>query len=225
MYNLLKLRVPADQIVVVHADLGEVEWHGVVRHILRNTEHELNIVRANKTLLEMVEHRARTRPEVPSWPSPSTRQCTSDLKRGPIYKFIRNYMNDRGLKLGVNCTGLRAEESSSRAKKEPFRLNKTLSKAGRLVYEWLPIFELNTANVFEVIKNSNQSPFWAYRENDRLSCVFCIMGSQNDLAHGARQRPDLFRKYRALERKTGWTMFPKHTLAERIGLIPLEEVA
>ena len=37
MYAALVSRVPRDQIVVVHADLGEIEWRGVQDHIRENT--------------------------------------------------------------------------------------------------------------------------------------------------------------------------------------------
>lgn len=225
MYAYLQELVPAEQIVVVHADLGEIEWHGVQDHIHSTIEHELHVVRAAKSLFDMVERRHETRPDVPSWPSSSTRQCTSDLKRDPIHKFIRQHLKAAGKVLAVNCTGIRAEESSSRAKKTPFELNKRLSKAGREVYEWMPIFEVTTAQVFDMIAAAGQSPFWAYQENERLSCVFCIMGSVSDLQHGLRQRPQLFQKYIELERRTGWTMFAKQSLADRVGIIPTITVA
>ena len=32
MYNYLRRLVPFNQIVVVHADLGEIEWEGVKDH-------------------------------------------------------------------------------------------------------------------------------------------------------------------------------------------------
>lgn len=123
MYLRLVKCIPASQIVVVHADLGEIEWDGVQDHIRSTIHHNLNVVRAGKTFFEMVEHRARTRPDVPAWPSSATRQCTSDLKRDPIHKFIRSDMQARNVSIGVNCTGIRAEESPSRAKKEPLKLN------------------------------------------------------------------------------------------------------
>ena len=49
MYAHLRAIVPADQIIVVHANLGEVEWTGVVDHIEANIDHDLNIVKAGKT--------------------------------------------------------------------------------------------------------------------------------------------------------------------------------
>ncbi|MGG0718706.1 phosphoadenosine phosphosulfate reductase family protein [Robertmurraya massiliosenegalensis] len=205
MYALLRDYIPSDQIVVVHSDLGEVEWEGVQDHIRMNIDHELNVVRANKTLLEMVEKRGM-------WPSAAYRQCTSDLKRGPIFKFIRNDLKARGATIAINCMGLRAQESSARAKKVPFAYNKQESVNGRVVrhvYNWLPIFYYSTDEVFQTIADAGQKPFWAYVKNERLSCVFCIMGCVNDLRHGAEQRPELYKRYVELEKKIGHTMFMK----------------
>jgi DNA sulfur modification protein DndC len=217
MYAHLRGIVPAAQIVVVHANLGEVEWSGVIDHIEANVDHDLNIVKAGKTLLEMVESRFEKRPEVPCWPSPKHRQCTSDLKRGPIQKFIRAEMKRRGSLLAINAMGLRAEESSARAKRPDWQLNKMLSKAGREVYDWSPIHDWSTAKVFNTISDYGQSPFWAYAKgNERLSCVFCIMGCEGDLRNGAEQNPELARKYIELEERTGYTMFASGSLAEKL---------
>jgi len=216
MYSEIRRFVPDAQIIAVHADLGEIEWTGVQDHIRATIAHRLHVVSAGKTFFEMVEQRAKTRPDVPSWPSSATRQCTSDLKRNPIHKFIRNDMKLRGATLALNCTGIRSEESPSRAKKEPLKINAVLSKAGREVYEYMPIHHLTTQHVFAIIKNAEQKPFWAYEGNERLSCVFCIMGCSRDLKHGANQRPDLYQKYLDLEESTGWTMFNGKSLRQRI---------
>ena len=190
MYALVQQRIPFDQIVVVHADLGEVEWRGVQDHIRNTIDHSLNVVRANKSFSDMVRHRAKTRPEVPSWPSSSQRQCTSDLKRNPIQTFIRRDMKRRGATLAVSCMGLRVEESAARAKRPEWSINKTLSKAGRTVYDWLPILSWTEAEVFAKIREVGQQPFWAYSAgNKRLSCVFCILGCAGDLANGKKHRP------------------------------------
>ncbi|AIQ31654.1 hypothetical protein P40081_28605 [Paenibacillus sp. FSL P4-0081] len=222
MYALLQGFIPNDQLVVVHADLGEVEWTGVQNHITSNTRHPVNVVRAIKhngevkTLLGMVEDRGK-------WPSSSCRQCTSDLKRGPIFKFIRNDLKQRGASIAVNCMGIRAEESSARAKKQPFQYNVSESCRSRDVYNWMPIFDLTTEQVFQVIGDAGQEPFWAYADgNERLSCVFCIMGSVNDLRHGAICNPDLYRRYVDLEKQIGHTMFMKGkqpiSLEDHIGI-------
>lgn len=202
MYAEMRKVIPHDQIVVVHASLGEVEWPGVIEHIRQNIDHPLNVVQAGKTFLGMVEKRGM-------WPSSAHRQCTSDLKRGPIFKFIRNNLKARGATVAINCMGLRAQESTARAKKTPLAYNNMQSSRGRAVWDWLPLFHLSTAKVFGIIRDAGQKPFWAYEKNERLSCVFCIMGNQNDLRHGAERNPELFRKYVELEKKIGHTMFMK----------------
>ena len=226
MYAYLSILVPKDQIVVVHADLGEVEWEGTQEHIEKNIKHPLNVVKAQfkdgtpKTLLGYVEHRHKVRPDAPSWPSAASRWCTSELKTGPIYKFIRHDMKQKKKFIAVNCTGIRAEESTSRAKKNPLQLNKQLSKAGREVWDWMPIFEWATKQVFDCIAAAGQEPFWIYGAgNDRMSCVLCVLANTNDIQNGAKHRPDLVGKYLALEEKTGWTVFHKKSLSQRINMI------
>lgn len=203
MYSVLRETIPHDQIVVVHASLGDVEWPGAVEHIQNTTNHNLNVVQARKTFFDMVESRGM-------FPSARYRQCTSDLKRGPIQKFIRQDMRRRGGGIAVNCMGLRAEESASRAKRHPLKLNKGQTVTGRDVWDWLPVFEMTKAEVFAEISNAGQKPHWAYKTgNERFSCVFCIMGSLNDLQNGARQNPELYRRYVETERRKGHTMFMK----------------
>ena len=220
MYASLRRIAPDDQIVVVHADLGDVEWPSVQDHIRRTIHHPLHVVRAGKTFFDMVRRRAAARTDVPPWPSARTRQCTSDLKRGPIQKFIRADMKARGARLALNCIGIRSEESGARARLEPLRINPQLSRAGREVYDVLPIHALCEAEVFDVIRAAGQQPFPAYGRNRRLSCVFCILGCAGDLRHGAEARPDLYSAYLDLERETGWTMFADGSLRDRVGFDP-----
>ncbi len=205
-------RVPREQIVVIHAALGEVEWDGALEHAQRQAaaaDVPFIVARAVKTFFEMVEHRFKVRPgpNSPCWPSASNRQCTSDLKRGPIQREVRRYAKAHGFKLIVSCMGIRAQESPGRAKQEPFRRNEDQSIAGRDWYEWLPIHDLTREEVFATIRGAQQEPHWAYAAgNERLSCVFCIMGSARDLANGAKHRPELLSKYLEIEQRTGYTM-------------------
>lgn len=202
--------VPARQMVVVHACLGDVEWPGA-RELAEKQAADLGVpfvvAKATKTLLGMVEQRYVTRPGVPSWPSAKHRQCTSDLKRGPIEREVRKYAKANGHTLIVNCMGIRAAESANRAKLATLRLNASNSKAGREWYDWLPIFDYTTDGVFATIWDAGQTAHWAYAAgNERLSCVFCIMGSKADLANGAKHRPDLLARYVEIEQRTGYTM-------------------
>ncbi|HEM6735079.1 TPA: phosphoadenosine phosphosulfate reductase family protein [Citrobacter amalonaticus] len=202
--------IPARQLVVVHASLGAVEWPGALelaRDQAKAADLPFVVATARKTLLEMVSRRFENRPEVPSWPSSSTRQCTSDLKRGPIQREVRAYAKANGFKVIVNCLGLRAQESPGRAKRQAFRKNETDSNSVLTWYEWLPIHELKVEEVFATIREAGQEPHYAYAlGNERLSCVFCIMASRNDLRNGGQHHPELLEQYAALEVHTGYTM-------------------
>lgn len=212
--------IPPRQLVVVHASLGAIEWPGAMELARAQAADDwlpFIIARANKTLLEMVERRFKSRPEVPSWPSASTRQCTSDLKRGPIQREIRRYAKANGFKTIVNCLGLRAQESPGRAKRKTFGMM-GISNSVLTWYEWLPIHEMKTDQVFATIRNDGQKPHYAYAlGNERLSCVFCIMASRGDLRNGATHHPELLEQYAELEARTGYTM--------HMNRIPIRELA
>lgn len=200
MTQVVRQLVPASQIVVIHAELPGMDWAGLMDHISVNTPGlEIRAVRAGKTFLEMVERRGM-------WPSASTRQCTSDLKRDPIDKEVRLLCRERGFRTVVHCMGLRAEESSARAKAETFKLNKRESVAGRTVYTWLPIHDFKIGHVWATIADAGQTPHPAYAEGmSRLSCAFCIMACKKDLQTAARLRPELLAEIVALEIKIGHT--------------------
>lgn len=211
LIKLLEL-VPREQLLVIHASLGEVEWEGALEHAQEQAEAAglpFLVAKSVKTFFDMVEHRFKVRPgpNSPCWPSASNRQCTSDLKRGPIEREIRRYTKARGIRTIVTCMGIRAAESPGRAKQISFRRNERNSVAGRDWYDLLYIHDMPTDEVFETIACAGQEPHWAYAAgNQRLSCVFCIMGSPRDLANGARHRPELYAKYLEMERRTGYTM-------------------
>jgi 3'-phosphoadenosine 5'-phosphosulfate sulfotransferase (PAPS reductase)/FAD synthetase len=209
LIKLLEI-VPAAQILVVHASLGDIEWHGALELARDQAEAAgvpFIVARAEKTFLDMVERRFAARPGVPSFPSSANRQCTSDLKRDPIDREIRRHMKAHGLTAVVSCSGIRAQESSSRAKAATLRANVRNSRGGRTWLDWAPIHGMTTLEVFATIAGAGQEPHPAYAAgNERLSCVFCIMGSAGDILRGAQARPELFARYVELEQRTGYTM-------------------
>ena len=196
--------VPDRQLLVIHADLPEVDWPNIAEHINATCERlPVIVTRASKTFFEMVEHRKM-------FPSPQQRQCTSDLKRGPIEREIRRYLakHPEFKNQVVNCMGLRADESNGRKALPEFRKSQRNSVAGRAWYDWLPIHKLSTAQVFASIADAGQKPHWAYEAGmSRLSCCFCIMSNAQDLRTAARLKPELYAKYVQTERRLGVTMF------------------
>lgn len=228
--RLLRAGLSPDRMVVVHATLGEVEWPGALEHAHDGAARSglpFIVAEARRGLLQMVTDRHATRPEVPSWPSAGQRQCTSDLKRGPITREARRYAKARGAKLVVNCMGMRAEESPSRARKPALSRNDTNSRAGREWFDWLPIHHLTIAEVFATIADAGETPHPAYAAgNERLSCMFCILGSARDARNGALHNPELFARYVDLERRTGYTAHQSRKgLEEFAGLTVAEAFA
>lgn len=224
MYSYIAARVPHDQILVIHAHLEDVEWDGAIEHITDTIDSDVDFIvcEATKTFFDMVDHRGM-------WPSPKYRQCTSDLKRGPIEREVRRYLknNPQYGGLVVNCMGLRAEESASRAKRETFTFNKRNSKAGRSWHDWLPIHDFTIAQVFGLIALCGQRAHWAYAKGmSRFSCAFCIMSSMDDLKTAARLLPDLGRRYAAKERELDQTLLmpqagERRFLDELLGFAPV----
>ena len=229
MYAALRQIVPAHQLHVVHADLGDIEHDGVKQHIRDNIDSDLMIAQAihadgskkdffTTTRARRVTLDAAGKHTAPAFPSSAARFCTSDLKTGPIWKVIRNHGAHQ---IVVNCVGIRGEESPARAKKITQRgtlqINKKNTNSRRTAYDYWPIAEWLIDAVWQEIEDAGQKRHPLYDAgNDRLSCVFCIFGSHGDLRRGAAARPELFKKYAELERDVRGTMFNGATLAQRI---------
>lgn len=221
--------VPKEQTVVIHASLGEVEWPGALEHAQAGAERDgfpFIVAHARKTFLEMVERRSTTRTDAPCWPSASNRQCTSDLKRDPIARELRALLLRRGVSSIVSCMGIRSEESASRAKAVTLGQNKRNSLAGRDWWDWLPIHSLTRAQVLQTIADAGEQLHPAYgMGNERLSCMFCIMGSRNDLRNAALRNPSMYRKYVEIERRTGYTMHQSRLSLPQLTGVSIDGVA
>jgi len=222
MTILVSRIVPPDQLLIVHAPLGEVEWPGVIAQIENTIPPGVPLIMApvtsGKTLLEQVEERGM-------WPSKSARWCTSGAKRGPIERELRRYLKAHPRFEGrlVNALGIRRDESRDRARRVPWRRNERMSVAGREVFDWLPVFELTTEDVFGVIAEAGQSPHPVYSFGlTRCSCSFCIFASRSDLRRAAKLRPDLYQKYAQLERRIAHTLSPTRKYLPELTGIPVE---
>lgn len=212
----LMAMVPRRQLLVIHADLPGVDWEGLQGHIDATTFGlPVVVARAGKTFMQMVEHRGM-------FPSPTNRQCTSDLKRDPIAKVIRHHLKAHPEFGGlvVSCMGMRAQESHGRAKLATLTANKRNSVAGREWWDWLPIHDWTEAEVFTAIAAAGQKPLWVYAEGmSRASCRFCIMASDADHRVAARIAPGPYRIMVATERRLNFTLsMSRRPLSEITGI-------
>ena len=221
MTILLSRIVPADQLLLVHAPLGDIEWPRTIDHIEATRPSRVPLILApvtsGKSLLDRIEDRGR-------FPDKKRRWCTSDFKRTPIERELRRYLkaNPRFAGRIVNCLGHRADESPDRASRSPWSFNARNSKAGRQWFDWMPVHHLSAADVFRVIRRAGQQPHWAYAAGmTRLSCSFCILASRQDLRRAAELRPDLYRRYASLERRLGHTLSPSRLPLPEVTGIPV----
>jgi DNA sulfur modification protein DndC len=181
------------------------EEFGVTLSVVRNPK---------RTYLEMVEQREM-------FPSAQFRQCTSDLKRGPIDKFIRALPEQ----VIINCIGIRAEESNPRSKLTSWKANEQLTTRRRTVYNWLPIFDLSLKDVLDWhrVRKVPLHPIYVpdYHWNGtrggylrRLSCRLCIFSSDADVLAIHQHDREAFDAVSSLEQKIGFSMRPGVTLVQ-----------
>ncbi len=222
MLGLVREKYPTLKTYAVMADTGfehvkpvpAVEW---CRDIAARFDLSLTVVRnPNKTYLEMVRRRGM-------FPSAQFRQCTSDLKRGPIQKFLRTIPE----KVVINCMGMRADESPQRARQIPWKHDRELSKNGRTVCNWLPIFDETTEQVLtwhwrngvplhpvyvpEYHRDGTEGGYLR-----RFSCRVCIFATDHDLRMIHQHDREAFDTVSALEEDIGFTMRSGRSLVQII---------
>lgn len=216
--HLAALQGVSDRVVVVHADLGRVEWKGTrqlaeiqARHYGLRFE---VVARSQNDLLDHVEARGK-------FPSSAARYCTSDHKRGPIRTLMTRLVRELSIEGPVqilNCMGLRAQESSARAKKTEFRFDAPAStKTTRHVWEWLPILDWTADEVWADIRSSGVPYHFAYDLGmPRLSCCFCVLSTKSALVLAAQHNPELAAEYAAVELRIGHRFKNDLSMAEII---------
>ena len=193
-----------DRIVVVHCDLGDMEWPGTPALAAAHAAHyglRFEVVRRDgEDLLAHVERRGR-------WPDAARRYCTSDHKRAPVLRLmtalVRERHNGRPVRI-LNVLGLRAEESSARARRPALASNARASNSRRIVDDWLPLHEWTTAQVWARVRATGLPHHPAYDAGmPRLSCRFCVLASRTALVRSAQLNPDLAQRYADVEVRIG----------------------
>lgn len=146
-----------------------------------------------------------------AWPSSQSRYCTSDQKTAQVRRLITQLHRETGNAKGfrvLNCLGLRAQESTARARKPSHSVDSSSTRS-RHVDRWLPIHHWTEAQVWDVIRASGVRHHQAYDLGmSRLSCAFCIMASRRDLEIAAEHNPSLLATYIDLQDRVGSTFRP-----------------
>ncbi len=165
------------------------------------------------------------------FPARGRQFCTSDWKTRRIFAawapLVRQLRPAVGQPVRIlNVLGLRAEESSERAKRPAHRA--VLSTRERHVDEWLPIRDWSTREVRAVCDGSGIEHSWTYDSvpgagdwsgSTRCSCSICILGGRPDLLLAARRRPRLTALYAEVERVR------RHRFRQDLAIAELIELA
>ncbi len=155
------------EIFAIHAHLGRAEWREslpVCRRLA--AEHGLALVVARRAQGDLFDQIVARRERLngtgkPFWPGSAARYCTSDQKREPINKKLREFP------LVISVEGIRAEESPRRARQPVAGVRRRITtkklkkaaladavrswepEAGRLALDWYPIHHWSEAEVYE----------------------------------------------------------------------------
>lgn len=211
------VKVPRNRLVVVHADLGRVEWPGTRQLAEEQARHYgLEFVAVRRPQGDLLDHIASRG----MFPSPSARYCTADHKRGQVLKVLTR-LTESSRNKGVptcrilNCLGLRAEESLARAHRRSFAPNAIASNGRRWVDDWLPIHGWTAAQVWQRIRVSGVRHHPAYDLGmPRLSCCFCIFSPRSALLLAGKHNPELLAEYVEVEKRIAHRFRKELPLAE-----------
>ncbi len=198
------------RVRAVHADTGS-EWPQSAPHcayLCGQYGVPFEVVRPRRPLAESIRRRGM-------WPSNPCRYCTSDHKRDPIAALVRRHWPARSGARILVVSGERAEESPHRARLPAFAVDGRLTVSGRAVHQWRPILDLGEAQVWAEIERSGLRHHVAYDWGcRRVSCILCVLASENDLRIGAEHNPEMAKLYLRIEADIGHTFRHRRPLAD-----------
>ncbi len=200
--------------VLIHADLGVVEWRDSLpccELLAQKLGMELIVVRPNAgDMMDRWEGRWDANVKrftelscvklILPWSTPSMRFCTSEKKAAPIASALRKRFPTQRV---ISVTGIRRQESSSRAKMPVSSIDTRLTRKDAIGMIWNPVIDWPVEQVFSSILDAGLQLHEAYTkyQSSRVSCVFCIMSAAKDLVAAAScpDNHDVYRRMVELE--------------------------
>lgn len=200
--------------LLIHSDLGRIEWREsrvLVERLAARLGLDLVVVRRSAGgMVERWQQRWRTNVArytalscvklIMPWSSPALRFCTSELKTAIIARDLKRRWPGQPI---INAMGLRREESPMRAKQPISKVSSALTTKAQMGFDWHPILDWTLGEVLGCHEQHAfpLHPAYTERGSTRVSCLACVLGSQNDLAASASDphNHDVFRELVALE--------------------------
>lgn len=215
--------------LLIHADLGRVEWKDSLpscQRLAAQIGWELVVVRrkAGDMLARWQGRWANNLTRyrdlscvklILPWSTPSMRFCTSELKTAVIASALKKRFDGRDI---LNITGVRRQESPSRSRMPVSAPMSLLERKNATGLSWNVIIEWRLDEVLESISGSGLALHEAYTKygSSRVCCAFCIMGSESDLlaSAGCADNQDVYRLMVELEADSTFAFQGKRWLAD-----------
>lgn len=184
------------QVVLIHSDLGRVEWADSLptcRRLAKFLDLELIVVRRkagdmmDRWLTRWENNKARyinlecVKLILP-WSTPSMRFCTSEMKTDIICRELRKRFPGQRI---ISVSGIRRSESHNRAN-APITKEQPKLKSNKYKTSGLDLNAICTWSLADVFAYADEVGFelheaYTKHKSTRVSCKFCIMGSVHDL--------------------------------------------
>lgn len=184
--------------VLIHSDLGRIEWRDSLPSCERLAKHlgwELMVVkRSAGDMLDRWYSRWAANVEryktlncvtlILPWSTPALRFCTSEMKADQICRALRKRWPKQDV---LNVTGIRRQESPARSKMPVSAPLGKLQRKAAAGVSWNAIIEWKLGDVFGAIADAGLSLHEAYTVYgaSRVSCSSCIMSTGADLLAAA----------------------------------------
>jgi len=202
--------------LLIHSDLGRTEWRASLPHcelLADRLGWPLLVVRreAGDMLARWQTRWANNVARYASlscvklilpWSTPAMRFCTSELKSAVIARALSRRFAGRHV---LSVTGVRAQESTARAKRPVSAPNARIANArlGTAGTDWHAIHHWTADDVFGSLRRRGFPLHEAYATygSSRVSCAYCILANRTDLAAAAscEGNADLYRAMVDLE--------------------------
>src|SRR5712692_782295 len=217
--------------LAIHSDLGVVEHTASLPMCQRAADHlgiELVVVRRQKgDLLARWKQRWQDNLArysallcvqlILPWSTASMKFCTSEMKTSIICRELVERFKKQTI---VSVTGIRADESATRAKMplllpQTKLLSKTFETTG---FNYHPIHSWTKQEVFDyhqVCQFPTHEAYWKWHMS-RVSCIFCIFASIGDMMAACRnpEHHELYREMVWLEIISAFSFQPERWLGD-----------
>ncbi len=202
--------------LLIHADLGTTEWVDSWPSCLRIADRTgWDIESCRRPAGDMMDRwegrwassvrrycAMETVAVVLPWSTPAMRFCQSELKVDPITSLIKRRFGKAPV---LNVTGVRGEESATRAKQSACA---PVAKLPPGSLAWRPIHHWALQDVWDAIAESGIIPHEAYGTygSSRVSCRFCILANEADLKASLKdpEAMAIYRRMCELELESGF---------------------